>query len=285
MSFQGAKFDEIGYWSEIKLRIVKEYAAAYSRILAAQTTTKFHHVYVDAFAGAGYHISRSTREFVTGSPLNALAVDPPFREYHFIDIDAGKAEQLRRLVGLRPDVFIYEGDCNAMLLDRILPRCRRRDFRRALWLLDPYGLHLNWSVLEAAGKEESIEVFLNFPVMDMNRNVLWHDHARVSQQQRQRMTRLWGDDSWKSAAYATQRGLFGESDERKISNIAVANAFCRRLQKEAGFACVPEPMPMRNTQGSVVYYLVFASQKPVAQHIVTDIFAKYRNKGERQNGS
>ena len=29
-------FDEIGYWSEIKLDIVREYAVAYSTILSAQ---------------------------------------------------------------------------------------------------------------------------------------------------------------------------------------------------------------------------------------------------------
>jgi hypothetical protein len=49
------KFDEIGYWSEIKLDIVKDYASAYSRILAAQTKPALHHVYIDAFAGAGGH--------------------------------------------------------------------------------------------------------------------------------------------------------------------------------------------------------------------------------------
>jgi hypothetical protein len=31
----------------------------------------------------------------------------------------------------------------------------------------------------------------------------------------------------------------------------------------------------------VVYYLFFASQKPVAAEIVTDIFSKYRQHGTR----
>ena len=81
------KFDEIGYWSEVKLDIVKEYAAAYSRILAAQTSPTLNHIYIDAFAGAGVHISKRTGEFVPGSPFNALNVQPPFGEYHFIDLD------------------------------------------------------------------------------------------------------------------------------------------------------------------------------------------------------
>ena len=80
-----AEFDEIGYWSEVKLEIIRKYAAAYSRILSRRP--ELHHVYIDAFAGAGKHISRATREFVPGSPLNALNVEPPFREYHLIDLD------------------------------------------------------------------------------------------------------------------------------------------------------------------------------------------------------
>jgi three-Cys-motif partner protein len=96
-------FDRIGYWSELKLEIIRKYAAAYSRILAAQRGLR--HVYIDAFAGAGLHLSRATGEMVPGSPLNALLVTPPYREYHLIDLDADKVAQLRDLVGDRQDVF------------------------------------------------------------------------------------------------------------------------------------------------------------------------------------
>ena len=51
------------------------------------------------------------------------------------------------------------------------------------------------------------------------------------------------------------------------------------LKKVAGFQHVPEPIPMRNTKGAIVYYLFFASPKPVAAKIVTDIFEKYHHKG------
>ena len=67
-------FDEIGNWSEVKLDIINEYASAYSRILSAQTKLTFYHIYIDAFAGAGLHISKETGELIQGSPLNALQV-------------------------------------------------------------------------------------------------------------------------------------------------------------------------------------------------------------------
>jgi three-Cys-motif partner protein len=111
-----SEFDEIGYWSEIKLDIVRDYASAYSRILASK---KLPHVYVDAFAGAGQHISKVTGEFVPGSPSNALSAQPPFREYHFIDLNAAKIENLHRIAGARTDVHIYEGDCNEVLIEQI----------------------------------------------------------------------------------------------------------------------------------------------------------------------
>ena len=43
---------------------------------------------------------------------------------------------------------------------------------------------------------------------------------------------------------------------------------------------MPNPLPMRNAKGAIVYYLFFASQVEVAEDIVRDIFAKYGNKGE-----
>jgi three-Cys-motif partner protein len=99
------KFDEIGYWSEVKLDIIRDYAAEYSRILSAQKSPAFYHIYIDAFAGAGMHVSKSTGDFIPGSPQNALLVKPPFREYHLIDLDKKKSilcEKLQRHIRTSP---------------------------------------------------------------------------------------------------------------------------------------------------------------------------------------
>jgi three-Cys-motif partner protein len=269
--------DEIGYWTEIKLDIVGEYAAAYSKILAAQTHPRLTHVYIDAFAGAGEHKSKTSGEIVPGSPLKALSISPPFAEYHLIDLNAEKTSNLRSLVGYRPDVFIYEEDCNRILIDTILPRARWEDYRRALCLLDPYGLHLDWEVVFTAGHMRSVEVFLNFPVMDMNMNVLWQNPDGVDPQQAGRMTRFWGDESWFDAAYRTDLNLFGLPEKAELDRIA--EAYRQRLKEVAGFRHVAKPIPMRNTRNAIVYYLFFASPNPVADKIVADIFNKYRDRG------
>jgi three-Cys-motif partner protein len=268
------KFDTIGYWSEIKLEIVREYAQAYSQIL---TSNHLHHVYIDAFAGAGLHLSKTKGEFIKGSPLNALSVQPPFKEFHLIDLDCDKAKQLRNLTAGQSNVHIYEENCNEVLLRRVFPQVQYDQYRRGLCLLDPYGLHLDWNVIEAAGQMQSIEIFLNFPVLDMNRNVLLRDSASVDPQQAERMTAFWGDETWKKAAYDTSGNLFGWQEKK--SNDAIAEAFRERLKTVARFQHVPEPIPMRNTKDAILCYLFFASPKPVAAKIVTDIFKKYRNKG------
>lgn len=273
------KFDEIGYWSEIKLDIVKDYASAYSRILAAQRKPALYHVYIDAFAGAGVHISKATGEYIPGSPINALLVQPPFREYHLIDIDRQKVALLRELTKERSDVQFHEGDCNRILLEKVLPNVRYENYRRGLCLLDPYGLQLDWKVINTAGKMRSIDMFLNFPVADINRNVLWRHPEGVDAADLKRMNEFWGDNSWRQIAYTTKRDLFGHLE--KEENEVVAEGFRQRLLKVAGFKHAPEPLPMRNTKGATVYYLFFASHKPAAENIIIDIFNKYRQRGAR----
>lgn len=268
--------DEIGPWSEVKLDIVREYAQTYSQILSAQNKPRLQHVYIDAFAGAGVHLSRSTREFVPGSPLNALNVNPPFTEYHFIDINQARVGALQQVAQQRANVFVHDGDCNQVLLEKVFPKVQFKDYRRGLCLLDPYGLHLDWQVIYTAGQMKSVEIFLNFPIMDMNMNVLRHNPDDVPVEQAERMTRFWGDESWKASAYSTSGNLFGY--EEKTDNETITKAFRTRLLNIAGFKHVSQPLAMKNSRDAVVYYLFFASPKPVAERIVKDIFRKHEKR-------
>lgn len=265
-----SELDEIGEWSEIKLEILDKYARAYSTILSKN---HLRYIYIDGFAGAGRHISRATRQIVEGSPQIALNITPPFNEYHFVDLNPKRASLLRQLGSERSDVYVYNGDCNEVLLNDVFPRARYEDRHRALCILDPYGLHLNWDVMFAAGQMKSIEIFLNFPVMDMNMNVLWNNPEKVDANQKERMTAFWGDESWWGATYTTEADLFEYPVKTGIDS--VVQAFRQRLKKVAGFGYVPEPMPMRNSKGGIVYYLFFASQIATADKIIKDIFRKY----------
>ncbi len=269
--------DVVGYWSEVKLEIVKKYAQAYSAILAKQASIR-RYLYIDGFAGPGVHLSRRTGQFILGSPLNALDVEPRFSEYHFIDLDGDRVSQLEQLTERETNTFCYQGDASSVLLDKVLPRAKWEEFHRALCLLDPYGLQLNWEVVREAGRMGSVEIFLNFPIMHMNRNVLRHDQTSSLPGEVARMNSFWGNESWREAYRKISKGLFEPIDE-KSTNADIVKAYVSRLKDVAGFKYVPEPMPMRNSSGAVVYYLMFASPNNTGRKIVQAIFDSYRNRG------
>jgi three-Cys-motif partner protein len=268
------KFDELGYWSELKLEIVEKYGAAYTKAFAKTRNLKKY--YIDGFGGAGVHVSKKTKARIEGSPARALKVQPPFDGFCFIDLNADKTEYLRAICGDRPDVDIHTGDSNKYLTQKVLPAIQYEKFTRALCLLDPYALQLDWDVILQAGQSKAVDMFLNFPVMDMNRNAIWRHPEKAPQGGVDRMNKFWGDESWREAAYAEARqtSLFGP-EMVKQGNPQIVAAFRDRLKKVAGFSFVAEPLPMRNTRNAIVYYLFFASPKAVAEKIITDIFAKY----------
>lgn len=273
------KFDEIGYWSEVKHDIIRRYALEYSKIISGWTNPELYHVYIDAFAGPGHHISKKTNKPVSGSPQIALNIQPPFKEYYFIENNEEKVQELQQITANFPTAKVILGDCNKVLLKDVFPHVQYEQYRRGLCLLDPYGLDLNWEVIKEAGRMKSIDMFLNFPICDMNRNVLWHKRDEVDISDIKRMNAYWGDDSWTQVAYSPFPNLLGEIIEFKSDNNTIAKAFKERLIKAAGFKNVPKPIPMKNSNNSTIYYLFFASQNNTANRIVTDIFEKYRLRG------
>jgi three-Cys-motif partner protein len=277
MSDPGFRFDQIGAWSVLKLDIIEKYGSAYTTTFENLRGRNLKKYYIDAFSGAGVHVVKRTHQQIEGSPARALKITPPFDWFYFIDLNKDKAAYLEKLCEGRSNVDIINDDANTYLR-KLLPTIQYQKFNRALCVLDPYGLHLDWDIIELAGKSQAVDMFLNFPVMDMNRNAIWRTPERATPEGIERMNRFWGNESWKQAAYAKSRqaDLFSEPDGEKQPNSAIVAAFRERLNKVAGFGFVPGPMPMINRKRAVVYYLFFASPKPVAEGIITDIFRKHR---------
>lgn len=266
--------DVIGPWSEIKLEIFRDYSDAYSTILSKQSAIK-RYIYIDGYAGAGEHVSKTTGQVVPGSPLIALDSAQGFDEFHFVDLNPLRSARLEELAKGRTNVFVHHGDCNELLLKEVFPRCRFEDYARGLCVLDPYRLNVDWRILETAGRMKSVEIFYNFMIMDANMNVFLWNPDKVSDSQKARMNAVWGDESWRDAAYKKVKTLFGEEDE-KTNNDRVAKAFQKRLREVARFKYVPDPIEMRNSTGATVYYLYFASNNSTGNRIASHIFNRHR---------
>jgi three-Cys-motif partner protein len=275
------KPEAIGLWTEIKLQIIREYAAAYTTILKEQSWCRSY-AYIDAFAGWGEFVAKRDQErLIPGSPMNALNVPNKFTEYHFIDIEETKIDRLRELTAERPEkksIQFYVGDANKVLRKTIIPNFPYSSFKRALCILDPYGVDIEWATIASLAPFKTMDVFINFPLMDINRNAALKKLETADPRQGARLTKIWGDESWKELVYVEQWGLFDAPVLiKKIrGNEILKQGFRERLKHKAGFSCVPEPILMRNTTGGSLYFLFFASQKQVAQNIAEHIFRNYR---------
>ncbi len=270
------KLDEIGPWSVDKLQILKTYSELYAKVLVNFPGLKFG--YIDGFAGAGQHKLKGTGQIIDGSPLNALNIRPAFHEYHFVERDHDRVGQLRALAKDQTNVTVHEGDCNRVLIDDVFPRFLFSDYKRALCFLDPYGTHLRWEVLAKAAEMQTIEIFLNFPINDMNRNAKRRNLSEVKPSERARMDAFWGGGSWHDAMFpeSGQFSLFDEPPEKETAaNEAFAEAFRKRLNEKAGFKHVPKPIPMRNGSNSEVYYLFFASNNKAGGQIGAGVFKQH----------
>jgi len=286
--------DEIGEWSERKIDIVAKYAKPYSDIINGNGLIP---IYVDGLAGGGVAIRKTTKLDTTNLNLQldeggqssspaeervlttasriVQEVRPRFSQYIFIDANRKKTTALRERCNSIPDanVDVICGDVNDVFLDKVLPRITSNRKNRALCFFDPYGMHISWRILEEAGRTGQIEAFINFPTLDIVRNILRRDPAGLDQDHKRRMTNLWGDESWEDIAFEEQGALFG-SQLSPIKGTKIAEAFRDRLKTKGNFKIVTEPLEFRNSSNGTLYHLIFATQQPTARKIAIDVMKK-----------
>jgi len=260
--------DEIGDWSERKIEIVSKYARPYSSIMASKGFKSF---YIDGFSGGGIHLRKDTGERVLSTARRILEIEPPFDNYYFVDFDQLKTSAMSRACAGRANAHVITGDANLVLPNTVFPKVRYEAFERGLCFLDPYKMLLSWDVVVAAARQKTLELFIHFPTLDVQRNALRINRAKVLEADRDRMTKMWGDGTWEDYAFSRTPGLFGPM-ETKAPIDSVIEAFCGRLRTQAGFKHVSRAVAMRNRSNGIVYHLIFASMNPTGLKIATEIF-------------
>jgi len=270
-----------GHWTDTKLELVRKYLQAYTRIFDKNPKArKLHTIYLDAFAGTGYRTTQAqsndsflfdlgegeNQTFLKGSARIALEVEPPFKEYIFIERDALYVRELENLrsefLSRRPCIRVENQEANSFLREWV----QRIDWRmtRAVVFLDPYGMQVDWQVIQALGKTKAIDIWLLLPVgMAINR--LLTKAGPPPEKWAEALTRIFGTEEWKSAFYSRkkQQTLFGEEEvHSKDTNFdAIGKFFLSRLQT-AFVAVAPHPFVLRNSRNNPLYWLCFASGNP-----------------------
>lgn len=258
-----------GPWTELKLSVIEKYLELY---LTALKRWSFRLNYIDAFAGSGTRSLESAEptlveldSFLAGSAARALALDPGFHRYTFIEKAPQRCQDLAELVQrdfpqLLSRVEIRRGDANAELIEI----CQVRDWynERAALFLDPYATEVEWSTIAAIAATRSIDAWILFPIAAINRNL--RSDGNISDSFAQKLTRIFGTDRWKDALYErrpSHRNLFdeevGESFARREID-AIGEFFVSRLSQV--FAGVlTAPMVLTNSTNSPLFLLCFAS--------------------------
>lgn len=274
--------DLIGSWSEDKLRLLREYLERYTLIMQGQDWCRNGYHYIDAFAGTGRPRARDEERFIDGSPRIALSIKRPFHSYRFIEIEPWRIQRLQDLRAEFPsrDIRIFEEDCNEVLVKQIVPEIRYEHFNRGFVFLDPFTMNAEWPTVEQIAETRALEVFINFPVMALNRTALPNDPNTLSEAQIGRMNRFWGSTEWRDLIYVERRDLWGNIVEMKIeptSGRRLGSLFRERLRQV--FPFVTAPLVMKNSIGAPLYCLIFAGHNKTGARITQYIFQRYDRLG------
>lgn len=271
--------------TQVKLTALKKYLPAYTTALKDQP---FKLSYIDAFAGTGTCLIKTGADRkirIPGSAQIALECRPPFDRAVFIESRKRHAEALRRLKDRESGraIDIIQGDANAVLPSVLSRLERAKD--RAVVFLDPYGMAVDWTTLQAIRRSELADVWYLFPLSGLYRQAA-NSAALVDEGKATRLTRMLGTDRWRTEFYKAdpQLGLFGSPDDiRDVDVDQMSNWVTKRL--EALFPKVLPPKILYQTmpsgaRGAPLFSLYFAMSNPspkawalasrLASHVLKD---------------
>jgi len=272
-----------GSWTEQKLEILRKYLVGYNTALKNQP---FNRVYIDAFAGTGYRKQREkqykyqgffeeleqdeSKQFLKGSAKQALEVNPSFHKYIFIESDGKKITELEKLKNQHPEktIEIIKSDANEF----IKGYCSKEDWanNRAVLFLDPFATEVEWLTIEAVAKTKSIDVWILFPLMAVNR-LLARDPEKVLYEP---LNRFFGTNEWFERFYNTQKlnVIFGKSEVvfKDCDFQRIAEFYKERL-KSIFYGVAEKTKVFYNSRQSPLFQLFFAAGNPKGAPIAINI--------------
>ena len=244
--------NEIGEWSEIKLKCIHNYLGAYSNILSRAGYREYY--FIDGFASTGFCKSKQTSKMIRGSATLALTVNPPFSKYFFVELDDNKIKELKKLRSLfhSLNVEIFHGDCNieiATVLQKI------GDNTPFIALLDPQAGDLYWDTIKKISEKNKAELLINFPFgMAINRYMPLVEGKAIDSETMNKLNKIFGAEDWGPIYY-----------ERKKETITASQAREKYLDiyliglKKLGFKYYAVKN-LKNSKNVHIYFLIFATR-------------------------
>lgn len=233
-----------GSWSNSKLYFLEYFDSIFTTGMKNRWPRR---AYVDLQAGPGICVDRATNREFHGSALRAMACKNPFTDLFLNDINPEFVTALeKRQQSLFPDAnAIYSvNDCNLA--------CREiRDLlpadALALIFADPWNYELTFDGLETLASRPFTDLVVTFHTQAIKRNA----HLTLGS-----VDRFLGDNNWRTRYWAAG------SDVTTSGTKVLIDTFQANLKNRLGYRYFGNPVPVKNDQNAVIFYLVFASKNP-----------------------
>jgi len=269
-----------GDWTDEKLAKLAKYLPAYVQVLKGRA---YKYAYIDAFAGPGYRASQRKqgaetqdlwgedldkrgRRFTAGSAIVAMRSQPQFHSYIFIENDATALARLKdalqREFPQRVSSARFElGDANV-----VLKKLCKLDWKkhRAVLFLDPYGMEVEWSTMEAVACTQAIDVWILFPAgIGVNRQL--PPDGNIPAWARNVLDRLFGTTNWYDRFYSRPAtdDMFGASNrvQKTVTSDEIVAYYRERLE-EIFPHVASNPLVLCNSKKVPMFALFFAAAHP-----------------------
>ena len=203
-------------------------------------------------------------------PDVAVQVD----RYIFIETSQNLCQQLESLksefLEKADKIDIRQGDASAEI-QRLCAKDWRR--HRAVVFLDPLGMQVEWTTIEAIVKTQAIDMWLLFP-LGIGVSRLLPRHGQIPEEWQRRLNLILGTENWYEEFYEVRcsSDLFGNQQKTvvKAKTDTIGKYFFKRLGSVFA-GVIEEPEVLRNSLNCPLYLLCFAVGNPKGKDIALRI--------------
>jgi hypothetical protein len=287
-----------GQWTNQKLDAFEKYVNAYLTIMNVyRYKYNWKLIYFDGFAGSGSRqevveddsmgqtlfgkdINQEDTQVYRGAAERVLSISQTgFDYYYFIDIDAKANEELeKRLNGSKNynKCVFRNGDANDQVR-RLCQAMKDNSNLRALVLLDPFGMDVNWQSLELF-KGLSVDLWILIPtgvivnrLLDKKCKLKHIDKLKsfFGMEEAEIKDRFYKIDSPFEVLFEDQ--VHVKKIEKPI--LEISKLYVEKL-KGMFKSVVDEPLVLYNSKSCPIYHFAFASNNETARRIAKDIIGK-----------
>lgn len=269
-----------GKWTQDKVDIFIKYLSAYLSIMSKQ---KFKLIYFDGFAGSGkIQSGLKNSTLIEGVATQVLALNNPtgFSIYYLVDLNRKKAANLESLIEKQfPNnssrkTYVVSDDCNKRLIG-MADYLKKNKSYRALAYLDPYGMEVKWSSLQAF-KSVPCDLWILVPT-GVGINRMLTKSGEINDGWMFKLSEFFGmsSEEIRNFFYKEQRqqNLFGEVETKLVKEDRaigmIIHLYQNRLKSIWNY--VSKPFPMKSPKGHIMFHFLCVSQNQTGIKIADDI--------------